>query len=148
MRIQCRVASYRLTMSDITLEQRFAIEFMHREGETTVNVYNRLRAVYGEQCISRTQSFLWFKRFREGRMSTDNDTRSGRPPTAVSDEKVKAVDNLIRGDRRIRVKDIMSTLNIGANAADRIIHERAVREWIRKTPSAFFEEGIFKLVPL
>ena len=111
-------------MSDIRLEQRFAIKFMHKEGETAINTYNRLRAVYGEHCISRTQSFLWFKRFRDGRMSTDNDTRSGRPATAVYDENVKEVDNLIRSDRRVRVKDIMSTLNIGANAANRIIHER------------------------
>ena len=71
-------------MSDIRLEQRFAIKFMHKEGETAINVYNRLRSAYGEHCISRPQSFQWIKRFRDSRMSTDNDTRSGRPATTVS----------------------------------------------------------------
>ena len=52
-------------------------------------------------------------------MSTDNDTRSGRLATAVSDENLKELDNLIHNYYRlIRVKDIMSTFNLGANAAE------------------------------
>lgn len=105
-------------------EQRYAIKFMQKEGETCTNAYNRLRKVYGEKCMSRTQVFEWFKRFRDGRTSTDNNSRSGRPATAVNEENIERVNELIRGDRRLTVKDIMTSLSIGARAADEIIHDR------------------------
>ena len=105
-------------------EQRYAIKFMQKEGETCTNAYSRLRAVYGEQCLSRTRVFEWFKRFRDGRASTDNNSRSGRPATAVNDKNIARVNKLIRGDRRLTVKDIMTSLSIGANAVNEIIHDR------------------------
>ena len=108
----------------IIIEQRYALKFMQREGETASNAYARLMNVYGEQCMSRARVFLWFKRFRDGRRSTENDKRSGRPNRAVTNDTVAKVDELIRGDRRIGVRDIMGAVNIGANAANEIIHGR------------------------
>jgi [histone H3]-lysine36 N-dimethyltransferase SETMAR len=105
-------------------EQRYAIKFMQKEGATSTNVYARLKAVYGSQCMSRARVFVWFKRFRDGRKSTDNNIRSGRPATAVNDENIARVDELIRGDRRLTVKDIMRSLGIGAMAVNEIIHDR------------------------
>ena len=81
---------------------------MQKEGETCTNAYTRLRAVYGEQCMSRSRVFEWFKRFKDGRASTDNNSRSRRPATAVNDENIERVNELIRGDRRLTVKDIMT----------------------------------------
>lgn len=107
-----------------SIEQRYAIKFMQKEGETSTNVYARLIAVYGEQCMSRSRVFEWFKRFRDGRTSTDNDVRSGRPATAVNDDNIVKVNELIRGDRRLTVKDIMNSLSIGARAVNEIIHDR------------------------
>ena len=52
-----------------SIVQRCVIKFMQKEGETFTNAYTRLRAVYGEQCTSRTQVFQLFKRFRDGRTS-------------------------------------------------------------------------------
>ena len=81
-------------MADYT-EQRYAIKFMQKEGEVAANVFLRLRNVYGATCMSRARVFLWFKRFKDGRNSIDNDTRCGRPPTAVNDSNVSAVDKII-----------------------------------------------------
>ena len=49
-----------------SIEQGYAIKFMQKEGENCTSAYIRLRAVYGEQCCSRTQAFEWFKRFKCG----------------------------------------------------------------------------------
>ena len=97
---------------------------MQKEGEIFTNAYTRLRAVYGEQCMSCTRVFEWFKRFRDGRASTDNNSRSGRPATAVNDENIATVNKLNRSDRRLTIKDIMTSLSIGANAANEINHDR------------------------
>jgi [histone H3]-lysine36 N-dimethyltransferase SETMAR len=110
--------------SESNVEQRYAIKFMFKEGESASNVYIRLNKVYGEHCMSRARVFEWFKRFKTGRTSIDNEPRSGRPSTAVNEQTIAQVDKLIRGDRRLRVKDIMTAVNIGAHAADEIIHER------------------------
>jgi transposase len=120
----------------VSTEQRYAIKFMQKEGETFTNAYTRLRAVYGEQCMSRSRVYDWFKRFKDGRTSTDNNSRSGRPATAVCDENIGRVNELIRGDRRITVKDIMATLSIGANAANEIIHDHLgfSKVWARWVP--------------
>ena len=65
--------------------------------------------------MSRSRVFEWFKRFRDGRTRTVNNSRSGRPATAVNDENIAKVNELIRGDRRLSVKDMMS-LSIGEPA--------------------------------
>ena len=43
-------------MADTT-EQRYALKFMNKEGETPANAYARLKVVYGHHCMSRTQAF-------------------------------------------------------------------------------------------
>ena len=110
--------------SESNLEQRYAIRFMFKEGESAFKVYIRLQKGYGELCMSRARVFEWFKRFKTGRTSIDNEPRSGRPSTAVNEQTIVQVDKLIRGDRLLRVKDIKTAVNIGAHAADEIIHER------------------------
>lgn len=110
-------------MDNVT-EQRIVIKFLQREGETAANVYRRLRNVYSKNSMSQPRVYEWFKRFRDGRKSTENDVRSGRPATAVTDENVAKVDKLIRDDRRLRTHDIMSELQIGSHAVDEIIHDR------------------------
>jgi len=128
-----------------SIEQRYAIKFMQKEGETFTNCYTRLRAVYREQCMSRCRVFEWFKRFRDGRASTDNNSRSGRPATAVNDENITKVNELIRSDRRLNVRDIMTSLSIGARAANEIIHDRlgyskVCARWVPRqlTPACYF----------
>ena len=96
---------------------------MQKEGEVVANVLLRLRTVYGATCMSRARVFLWFKRFKDGRNSTDNDTRCGRLPTAVNDSNASAVDKIICADRRMRKQNVMLALQIGFHAVDDIIHD-------------------------
>jgi hypothetical protein len=41
--------------------------------------------------MSRSRSFEWFGRVKNGRISTANDDRSGRPSTATTTSKVEQV---------------------------------------------------------
>jgi len=45
-----------------------------------------LQQVYGEDSVGRTQVFDWFCRFKEGKISIESDTRSGRPSTSKNEE--------------------------------------------------------------
>jgi [histone H3]-lysine36 N-dimethyltransferase SETMAR len=110
--------------SESFVEQRYAVKFMQKEGESAANAYRRLCNVYGEGTMSRARAFEWFKRFSGGRQSTDNDNRTGRPVSALTDDNVTTVDKMIRSDRRITVRDIVSTLHISAGSVDTIIHDK------------------------
>ena len=43
----------------------------------------------------------WAALFKFGRQSTEDDSRGGRPSTAVTEENVEAVENLVINDRRV-----------------------------------------------
>jgi len=65
-----------------------------------------LQKAYGEDAMSRTQVFDWFRRFKEGRTSVINDPRSGRPSTSRSEEMIAKVRTIVRNNRRLTVLEI------------------------------------------
>jgi hypothetical protein len=58
-----------------------------------------------EDCMSRTQCYEWFKRFKGGRTSVGEDRRPGRPSTSTNDGYVERVRVVIRGNRRLLTDD-------------------------------------------
>jgi len=72
-------------------------------GKEYTETFQLLNQAYGEDCMSRTQCYELFKRFKEGRISVGEDPRPGRPSTSTNDhvERVRAV---IRGKRRLTVR--------------------------------------------
>jgi len=79
----------RLRFSDIggmaeADEQRVCIKFCVRLGKTRSETFEMLKQAFGDSCMSRSRTFEWFGRFKNGRTSTANDDRSGRPSTATT----------------------------------------------------------------
>lgn len=51
---------------------------------------------YGDQCLGRTRCCDWLKRFKDGRMSVDDDPRSVRPSTStIDDARVTKVNAIV-----------------------------------------------------
>ncbi|KAJ8948156.1 hypothetical protein NQ318_009244 [Aromia moschata] len=69
-------------MLSVQMEQRVNIKFLVKLGKTFTEVY-------GNECLSRTQVFEWFKRFKEGRETTEDDPRPGRPSTSKTDGNIE-----------------------------------------------------------
>ena len=42
-------------------------------GKSATETYDLLKKVYGDECLSRTQVFEWFKGFKEGREEIGDD---------------------------------------------------------------------------
>ncbi|KAJ8960999.1 hypothetical protein NQ318_020303, partial [Aromia moschata] len=55
------------------VEQRVNLKFLVKLGKTFTEAYAMLKEVYGNGCLSRTQGFEWFKRFKEGREMIEDD---------------------------------------------------------------------------
>ena len=58
-------------------EQRVCIKFCVRLGKTGSETFEMLKQAFGDSCMSRSRTFEWFGRFKNGRTSTANDDRSG-----------------------------------------------------------------------
>ena len=99
-------------MLSANVEQRVNIKFLTKLGKSATETYNLLTEVYGDQCLSRTQVFEWFKKFKEGREDVGDDPKSGRPSTAKTQENVEKVARIVRGDHRLSIRAISELTNI------------------------------------
>jgi len=66
-----------------------------------------MQAVYGDQCVDVTAVRRWVRLFKNGELGQGDlsgKTRSGRPVTASDQLHQDRVEELIRGNRRIKQK--------------------------------------------
>src|SRR5215469_14765619 len=103
------------------LEQRCAIKFCVKLNENATEIYEELKRAYGEHALSRTQVFMWHKAFLDGRDSVEDEPRSGRPCTSKTEENVTTGRNLVRSDRRLKVRMISSVLNLNRQNVHEIL---------------------------
>ncbi|GFO40926.1 histone-lysine N-methyltransferase SETMAR [Plakobranchus ocellatus] len=61
---------------------------------------------------------------RDGRTSLQDEPRSGRPNTANNDWNTARVDELIKVDRRVKLKEISPTLDIPKTNVYEIVHDK------------------------
>ncbi|KAJ8960478.1 hypothetical protein NQ318_013762 [Aromia moschata] len=71
-------------------------------GTFFTEAYAMLKEVYGNECLSRTQVFEWFK---EGREMTEDDPHPRRPSMSKTDENIEKICKLIREDRRLNIAE-------------------------------------------
>jgi len=74
--------------------------------------------------MSRTQCYEWFKLFKEGRISVGQDPRTGRPTTSIDDDHVERVHAVIRGDRRLTLREVADEVGISIGSCHRILTEK------------------------
>jgi hypothetical protein len=58
-----------------------------------------LKEAFGEQALSQTRTFEWFKGFKDGREFVDDRKHSGRPSTCTAPEMIAKVHEIILEDR-------------------------------------------------
>jgi len=74
--------------------------------------------------MSRTQCYEWFKHFKEGRVSVGEDRRPGRPSTSINDDHVERVRAVIRGNRRLTVREVADEMGISIGSCHQIFIEK------------------------
>jgi len=84
-------------------EQRVCTKFCFILGKTCTETFQTLQQAYGEDCLSRMQCHEWYLRCKSGRMSIEDDPKSGRPSTSMDGDRVEKVlavahQNVPRGE--------------------------------------------------
>jgi len=70
-------------------EQRVCVKFCLKSGKNFTETFQMLQQAYGEDCLSRTQCYEWYRRFKSGRMSIEDDPKSGRPSSSTGDDHIE-----------------------------------------------------------
>ena len=86
-------------MDQEKFDQRCAIRFCTKLGESTTMTYEKLQRAYREHFLSRAQVFSWHKSFLEGREEVEDEPLAGRTSTSKTDDSVERVRPLVRQDR-------------------------------------------------
>lgn len=64
----------------------------------------------------------WARLFQQGRESCEDDPRPGRPVTVVTEENIKKIEKIVLADRRIKLWQIVETLQISKERVGEILH--------------------------
>lgn len=122
---------------DDRLQQRAVMRFLVAEGSPPTEIYERLSRVFKDSCLSKTQVFEWCRRFKEGRISIEDDERPGRPPSSCNDNIVALVEDILNMDRRVTVEEVAEGAGISVGSAHQIIHDhlgmrKVCAKWVPK----------------
>ena len=118
-------------------EIRAVIRFLNAKSLNPTEIHKELQSVYGEHVISRTQVYHWWNLFEAGHSDLTDREGRGRSITATSEDNVKRVDELIRQDRRLKLHEIASSLEISETSAHRIVfdelgYRKVSARWVPK----------------
>ena len=105
------------------LSKNSEVSFLFSEGVKPIQIHRRMRIQYGDRCMSRTQVYEWTEKFKNGVTNVEDSPRSGPEFTAVTEDNIAAVENVIRENRRVTVKEVASLLDISVGSAHDIIHD-------------------------
>ncbi|KAK9731604.1 hypothetical protein QE152_g13460 [Popillia japonica] len=106
------------------LEQRAYIKIETIRGKSVPEIHATLNEACGIDTVDRSTVQRWHKRFRKGRISIENNPRSGRPSIVTQDNTNAAiVDTLIDEDRRMTVREVAAATGISKSSVYRIITE-------------------------
>ncbi|GFN97464.1 histone-lysine N-methyltransferase SETMAR [Plakobranchus ocellatus] len=94
------------------LEITAVVRFLFAKGTKCSVIYREIVENYVEHAMSMTQVYQWCSWFKDGRTSLQDETRSGRPNTANNDCNTARVSELIKVDRRVKLKEISLKLDI------------------------------------
>jgi transposase len=94
-------------LSNCTIEeQQTVVHFPWAEGVKSVEIHRQMLAQYGAHTMHQRKMYEWIERFKEGRISVTDESRSGRPATSCMDQHIQRVDVLIRKDQLLALAHV------------------------------------------
>jgi len=105
------------------IDQHYAVKFCVKLKKTFTQTQDMLKEAFGDDVMSRTQIYEWYKAFREGRENAEDEPRSGRPSTARTDENIDRVREFLNLDRPSSLREISQEMNLSYFVVQKIVTE-------------------------
>ena len=101
------------TSGTVTVEdQRSYIKIETLRGKKPTEIWSALHEICGEQTVGRSTVSHWATRFCEGRVTINNDPRTGRPKTSTDERSVKLVAVFLAEDCQVTCEEISQVTGI------------------------------------
>ena len=84
---------------------------LHKEGTIAIEAFKSLSTHYGHSAPDRSTISKWIDRFAAGRVSLEDDPRSGAPVKAITDNNVEVVRQLLNEDRRLIFDELQVSIH-------------------------------------
>ena len=101
-------------------DQRPYMKVETLRGKNPTEIRSALREVCGDQTVDRSMVSRWADRFREGRVTINDNPRPGRPKTSTDERSVKLVANFLAQDSRATCGEISEATGISPTSVFRI----------------------------
>ena len=101
-------------------EQRFAVKFCVKLRKSTTETFAKLNTAYDDVAMKRATCFR-HKRFKNGRLSVEDDERSGRPSTSTDDPHIDEINTLVRANRRLTARELAEERGISVGSCHHIL---------------------------
>lgn len=110
---------------EITKPQlRAIIYFCWKNQKTPTQCKAELDVAFGDKQTTIRNVRRWYKRFRDGTNSTEDNSRKGRPNTSITDENIAAVQKLVEEDPHCTFAQMRTALGISSASLQSIVHEK------------------------
>jgi histone-lysine N-methyltransferase SETMAR len=80
-----------------------------------------LQEAFGDNAMTQSKTFLWYKHFNDGGTSVDDDKRSGQPSTCTTPENIAKVREAILADRRQTIHDVCEIVGLSYGTVQNIL---------------------------
>jgi len=80
-----------------------------------------LQEAFGDNAMSQSKAFLWYKHFKDGQTSVDDDEHSGRPSISTTPENIAKVCEGILADCRQTIHDVCEIVGLSYGTVQRIL---------------------------
>ena len=109
-------------MEDAVRAQREIVFFLQKEGASGAEIVRRLGNVFEDRSLNKTAVYKWMERFSDDEnISCKDCERTGRPRTSSTAEISQRVEQLIKNERRITVREIAYQCDVSVGCAHEII---------------------------
>lgn len=121
---------------EISKENLRAIIFYNfKRGLTRLQCFEELTTVFSDKAPCLRTVERWYLEFQRGSSSLGDRHREGRPKTAVTQENIDAVRQLIVEDRHATYREIEASLSISGTSVHSILHghlgvKKLISRWI------------------
>lgn len=105
------------------MEQCANIKFCYKLKKTATETHEMLVQAYGAEAVSRKCVYEWFRRFKEGKETVEDEPRSGRPSTSRTPNMIQEVREMLARDRRLTLRLMAEELDISKDTVRTIVHE-------------------------
>ena len=100
------------------------IKHLYLKGLTPREIKAELDEVHGTSAPVFATIYNWVNEFKCGRTSTKDEHRSRRPLEVTTPEIIDRIHDIVLGDRRIKLLEIVEATGISQGVVFPILHEK------------------------